>query len=401
MIELLFIQSQSFFGADTELHVQLMRYLDRQNVHVHVALTDQPSEREHVDLHKKVRAISDVKVVDINFGRQRGGTLRRMISRPAAMVAAIFTLRRYVRANGIRVVHGTEKPRDAFTAVILGKLTGARSVVHAHVSFGTWMSPLVKWSLRHADAVIAVSDFTRASLVRAGTCDQRAFEVRNALDIESGRWDDGDRQAIRSEFGIADDVVLIGVVSRLFSYKGHLHLLDALAAVDAEMPPYRLLIVGEDDQRGDPTVASFSEQIKESVRRQGLDDRVIMAGFRTDVPDLMSAFDIYAMPSWEEPFGMVYVEAMALRKPVIAWDIAGPTEIVVDGETGYLVEPRNEAALSSALLRLARDPALRERFGAAGRERVLAEFTSKRMAADVLGVYEAVLAMPKRGWRHC
>ncbi len=110
----------------------------------------------------------------------------------------------------------------------------------------------------------------------------------------------------------------------------------------------------------------------------------------------MASFDMYTMPSWEEPFGMVFVEAMSMEKPVVAWHQAGPIEIVIDGETGFLVPPKDIPALGHAILNLAKDGAMRRRFGVAGRARVLSYFNSQRMCADVLSVYKQTLAKPKR-----
>ena len=105
----------------------------------------------------------------------------------------------------------------------------------------------------------------------------------------------------------------------------------------------------------------------------------------------MASFDVFAMPSWGEPFGMVYVEAMAMKRPVVAWADGGPVEIIRDGETGYLPARGDVDALAQALLRLVRDPDLRRRMGKAGRRRVEHCFNPQRMCRDMVEVYRDVL----------
>ena len=105
----------------------------------------------------------------------------------------------------------------------------------------------------------------------------------------------------------------------------------------------------------------------------------------------MNAFDLYAMPSFEEPLGMVYLEAMALGKPVVAYNNGGVPEIVTDGITGFLTKPYDIDALARSLRTLALDSGLRQKMGAAARERVLQENTSKQMCTQMERVYRAVL----------
>jgi glycosyltransferase involved in cell wall biosynthesis len=149
--------------------------------------------------------------------------------------------------------------------------------------------------------------------------------------------------------------------------------------------------VGEDDSRANPGGGSFLAELEALVARKGMTGKVTFTGFRCDIPRLMSAFDIYAMPSYEEPLGMVYLEAMALGKPVVAYHSGGVPEVVEDQITGLLTEPYQIATLAQSLRTLALDPILRQKMGAAGRERVLRESTPERMCTRMELVYRAIL----------
>src|SRR6185503_4719271 len=120
----------------------------------------------------------------------------------------------------------------------------------------------------------------------------------------------------------------------------------------------------------------------------GLAGRVVFAGFRRDVAACLAAADVVAMPSLHEGLGVAALEAMAASRPVVASRVGGLAEVVVDGDTGVLVPPSDPPALAAGLTRLARDPGLRARYGAAGRARVLAVYSGARMAEGTLACYE-------------
>jgi glycosyltransferase involved in cell wall biosynthesis len=263
-----------------------------------------------------------------------------------------------------------------------------------HVAYGEWMSRATKWALANADCVVAISQFVARSLRDAGIPAERICVVPNALDLST--WDATlDGRPIRKELGIAEDAPVVGIISRLFRWKGHTYLIDALALVKAALPNVRLVIVGEDDPRAGWEVGTtFSNLLRRQAEGLGVADNVIFTGFRTDVPQLMAAFDVFAHPSWEEPFGMVFLEAMAMHKPVVAWASGGAPEVIVPDQTGFLAERESVTGLAEALIVLLRDPALRRRLGDAGRERVEHLFTAEIMAGTMLDAYRGTLGSP-------
>jgi glycosyltransferase involved in cell wall biosynthesis len=397
-IGVLFLQSQSFLGADSMLHAQLMRHLDRSAVEVHVALTTEAAPNPATSAARAIAHIPDLKIRPTYFGPSVHGAdnlarLKRSLA-GLKLLVSLTRLATYIRRNNIRIIHGTEKPRDALYGVLLGKLTGARSVIHMHVAYGEWMSRATKWALRNADCVLAISQFVAQSLRDAGIAAERIAVVPNALDLSM--WDSTiDGRPVRQELGIASDAPVIGIISRLFRWKGHTYLIDALALVRKELPDVRLVIVGEDDPRAGWEVGTtFSNLLRQQAADLGVSENVLFTGFRTDVPQLMAAFDVFAHPSWEEPFGMVFLEAMAMHKPVVAWASGGAPEVIVPDQTGLLAERESVTGLAGALIALLRDPALRRRLGDAGRDRVERLFTAEIMAGTMLDAYRGTLGSP-------
>lgn len=398
MKRVLFLQSQTYFGADSAIHAQLMRHLNRDEVEVYVACNAHADTCPKMTVLPRLQAIPNLTVRPTYFGPtvfqlSPWERITRALREGPKLPLELLRLAAYIKRHQIQVIHGTEKPRDAFYGVLLGKLTGAKSVVHMHVRYAQWLSPAVKWALKNADAVVGVSEFVSRTVIEAGIPAQRVHTVVNALDLAEGEWDlPATSATVREELGIPADALLVGVCSRLFRWKGHVELIDAVAKVLPQLPNLRLMIVGDDDSRANPGGGSFRAELEAQIDRLGIADKVLFTGFRQDIPRLMGALDIFAMPSFEEPLGMVYLEAMALGKPVIGYASGGVPEIVQNGVSGLLTEPYDIAALARSLHKLGEDANLRREMGEAGRDWVHSEATSQKMCTTMLGVYRAVIS---------
>lgn len=390
----LFLHSQDGFGADSAIHGHLMRWLDRDRFDVHLACSRGDGRGDPPSL-VRFREIPDVHVRPTRFApgfrhRSRQDVLR------GAVASVLFpvdfaALALYMRRENIRIVHSTDRPRDAVYSVTLANLTGAKSVVHVHVAWSEHYSAPARWGVRSADAVFGISRFVSSTVVRTGSRPERVHTILNGIDPT--RWDPGiDGRAIRREFGIPEHAPLLASVSRLFSGKGQRDLLKALCRVRESVPEVRLLVVGADavDVHG----GSFTAELKVLASELGLGDRVVFTGERRDIPQIMAACDVYSMPSWEEPFGLVFLEAMAMKKPVVALSDGGTPEVVEHGRSGLLAAHGDIEAFAAHVVALLQDPALRARMGEYGRKRVLEYFNAGRMARDVGAAYEAILAAP-------
>lgn len=186
------------------------------------------------------------------------------------------------------------------------------------------------------------------------------------------------RDALRAELSIdADDRVIL-FVGRLDDAKGILDLWEAFAGIAGSHGKLILLVAG---------AGALAERFSRLVTRSGLANRVRTLGFRADVGRLLAAADLFVLPARHEAFGIVLLEAMSARVPVVATRTGGIPEIVVDGETGILVEPCDTASLARALLDLADDPGKRQALGRAGYERWAQSFTLDRFVDETLKAY--------------
>jgi glycosyltransferase involved in cell wall biosynthesis len=197
-------------------------------------------------------------------------------------------------------------------------------------------------------------------------------------------------EKIRSEFKVGRDTKLIGTIGHLAPLKGYEELTDAMVELVREGCDVKLAIVGEAIY---PNSQSYKQRLLSLVYSKGLKDRVIFAGFREDIPELLASFDIFVLPSRSEGFGRVNLEAMAMRKPVISTNVGGIPEVVLDGVTGSLVAPGNPEDLARAIMKLLTDPELGESLGREGRGRVEEHFTLQAHVQRIQEIYGEILQM--------
>jgi glycosyltransferase involved in cell wall biosynthesis len=390
-IGVLFVHSQEGFGADAAVHADLMRHLDRERFEVHVACTAGDGQTEPPALCI-MRTIPGLRVRPTQFAPGfRGRNLSTVLNgvRSArAFPRDFWDLRRYVKANRIRLIHSTDRPRDAVYGVLLGRATGAKSIVHVHVKWSKIYSFPARWAVNNSSAVFSISNYVTGTVAAMGRPLSEIHTVPNAIDLQ--RWDPTiDGSSLRRELGVAAGAPLLASVSRLFSWKGQRELLQAFAQVRGEIPDAKLLIVGADA----PAVhgGSFTAELKALAAQLGLSEHVVFTGARSDIPEVMAACDVFTLPSFEEPFGLVFLEAMAMAKPVVAIDNGGTPEVVEHERSGLLSPPWEIAALARNIVTLLRDPELRARYGRHGRQRVEEYFNAQRMARDAERAYEKVL----------
>ncbi len=231
------------------------------------------------------------------------------------------------------------------------------------------------------DLLIAECEASRGYLLkRLGYAPDKVITIYNGVDVANWPVSKADRAQKRLELKLAPGDALIGCVGRLDAQKGHGTLIDAMAKIKGRLPA-RCAIIG-----GGPRRAALEAQ----VRRRGLQDHVRLLGERDDVISWLSAFDVFALPSFWEGLPNALLEAMALGVPPVASDVDGVPEVVDDGKSGLLVPPKDSAALAQALATLAGDAALRARLGAAAQKAVAERFGLLRMIESYQNAYDAL-----------
>lgn len=237
---------------------------------------------------------------------------------------------------------------------------------------------LERWGGRRTDFLFTQSDEDRQTAIRTGIMPaDRIKTIGNGVDMtrfDPARIPPGELAARRAEFGIPDGAPVIGIIGRLVREKGYVEFFQAARLVAAKHPNAHFLIIGsalQSDHDG------AKGEIEAALEAAGVRARTNFAGLRTDIPELLSLCSVYTLPSWREGMPRSIIEAMAMARPVVATNIRGCREEVVEGETGHLIPVKNAPALAAALLRILDDPPRAQAMGQAGRKRALELFDEK------------------------
>jgi glycosyltransferase involved in cell wall biosynthesis len=306
---------------------------------------------------------------------------------PLAHLRAFIALVRLFRAEQPDLVHA-HMPISGFLARLAARCAGVKRI--AYTCHGFWFNNpgpwprrtagfLMEWSAARVTDVFLTVSREEAEDARRLHIARDAIAIGNGRDPELFRPDQVARTRIRTAFGVPESRVVVIAVSRLVRHKGY----PELAAAMRDVPQAELWVVGERlaSDRGDDMMAL--------LQAAGLGDRLRLLGYREDIPALLAAADIFTLPSQFEGLPMSVIEAMLCGLPVVATDISGPREQVMDGVTGVLVPPAQSTPLAIALARLAADPALRTTMGTAGRDRACTLYDEAAVVTrtlDLLGV---------------
>jgi glycosyltransferase involved in cell wall biosynthesis len=309
----------------------------------------------------------------------------------AGDLAALWALWRIFRRERFDVIHSVT-PKAGLLAAIAGALAGVPVRIHTFTG-QVWATRggAMRLLLKSLDRLTA----SLATHVLADSASQRDFMVAqrvvpagkvrvlgqgsmNGVDADRFRPDPAARAAVRAEYGVPAVAPMFLYLGRLSRDKGLLDLAQAFAKLDSGW----LLLVGPDEEGLAPQISAACGASAARLR---------FAGYTDQPQRYMAAADIFVLPSYREGFGSVVLEAAAAGAPAIANRIYGLTDAVTDGETGFLVPPRDVEALAQCMRRLAGDDALRATLGGFARARVLRDFRPSDLTAALLSYYDAAM----------
>jgi glycosyltransferase involved in cell wall biosynthesis len=309
----------------------------------------------------------------------------RSHSVPELGIRSIPRMRTLFRETGVDLVYGNNTGGGSRNALVAAKSAGLPFVCHLR-GMAITRSPVHLQFLRFADATVAVSEATAAAH-RAYMGSRPCHVIYNGVDLS--RWTVGreeGREMLLQEMGIPADVPVATSVAHLNQRKGQHHAVEAMARVVRSVPEARLILVGALDR--DP---GYVDDLRRRIQGAGLQDRVIIAGFRRDVARILAGADLYVHTALADPHPRAVLEAMSADLPVAAFAVDGVAETVLDGETGLLVPAADPAALARAMTRLLRPVDRSRDMGRAGKRRVEERFTADVTAREVGDVLASVL----------
>lgn len=306
--------------------------------------------------------------------------------RPKDFLRASFRLSREFKRRNIDLVHCADLLAGHYTAVA-GKLARLPVLCHIRTRFAD-VSRRDQSFLRAVDKFAFVSQDTWKHFAYKVPA-SRGTVVYDGIDV-SDKAEAETSQSVRRELNIPSDANVIGMVARVAPQKDYRTFVKAAARVVAVHPNTRFLVVGDNSQ-----VASYREhyeEVKGMLAESGVAQHFVFAGFREDVPRLIAAFDIFVLSTHCEGLPLVILEAMAQAKPVIATDVDGIPEIVLDGVTGLLHAHEDDAQLAAQILSLMENKQRAEALGEAGRLFVQTQWSRARFAEDMASLYRGMLS---------
>jgi glycosyltransferase involved in cell wall biosynthesis len=233
--------------------------------------------------------------------------------------------------------------------------------------------------------VVALSLAIERQLRAAGVAPERLLLIPSAVDTRRYRPAAGPRARLLAAFDLPADALVVGVVAQLIERKRHSWLLALLPNLLRECPQLKVVCFG----RG-----PLEERLRHELTRLALTDCVTLAGFRRDLPELLPGLDLLVHPAEREGLGLALLEAASAGVAVVACAVGGVPDVVVDGETGVLVQRDDAVALRGAIARLLGAPQERRRLGAQARRHVERRFDTARLVAEHLALYTRLLAEP-------
>jgi glycosyltransferase involved in cell wall biosynthesis len=316
-------------------------------------------------------------------------------------IRSIYNLVKLIQQNQYDIVH-VHTPIASVLGRIAAKVAGIKTILYtAHGFYFHDITPPVQYKIFHTietaaakltDLIFSVNYEDIEMIKRTHLCPVAKVRYVGGDGVDVDKFNPKNltlegQIALKKSLGIPDTAKpIIGTVGRLNKKKGSAELIEAIAKLRSTFPTIHALIVGG-ELSSDPD--PFQSQLLHRIQTLGLEQCITLTGYREDVPELMDLMDIFTLPTFtHEGLPTVICEAMAMEKPVVATDIRGCREAVVNGATGYIVPPKNPDLLAEAIANLLQDPQKCRDMGLAGRQRVETEYDVRLVIQRLAAGYQ-------------
>jgi len=333
-----------------------------------------------------------------------GGEFHRSITRDGVIVCPLdfshrlnpflpVALFHLVKKHRIDLVHG-QGARADFYARIAAHAAGVKCISTVAMpvegfDVSYWKRYLYcffdHYTERYVDRFLMCSEALRKAYIEKHLIpSEKVIRIYNGIELDKYSPESGQDHAaeLKKELGLEDSSVLVGAIGRMAWQKGFEYLVKTIPAVQAAVPDVKVLFVGD---------GPLKDDLEHLARQCGVKDTTVFTGFRSDIKDILSAIDVLAVPSLREGFPMITLEAMAMTKPIVATEIKGMDEQVLDMKTGLSIPPADTDSLGSAIIRLLKNKDLARRLGRNAREFVADNFSLDKMLHETRNVYQVLL----------
>ncbi len=370
---ILFLQSSSEGYGSGKIILQVLRFYQNQGLSPVVILTNEGPIQK------------DLEQLNIPYAVQNLGILRRKYVSPSGLLNRLSkNLKAYRFLSKLNKKYRFELVYSNTLAVVVGAYWAKRNRIphiwHIHEIL-PGPGPLVRWLAGLLDSStplpIAVSQAV-ANHWQPLLKKSKLQVVHNGIPYEHFLKA---KPILKQELGLSESSVLVGMIGRINPGKGQPFFIDLADRLSKSFPEVHFVLVGDPFPGYEPIL----EEVKLEIRNKRLENSVFYLGFREDIPEVMASLDIFVLPSvLPDSFPTVILEAMAAGKPVVATRSGGASEMVLEGETGFLIPTRNVEEGFLALEKLIQDQSLREQMGERGRIRVLKTYSLEAFEQKII-----------------
>ncbi|WP_226389692.1 glycosyltransferase family 4 protein [Penaeicola halotolerans] len=324
------------------------------------------------------------EIFNLGIIRRKYFSIKGLFNRYSRMRAAAKRIAHICRSEGVTHIYSNT------TGVLVGGYVARKLQIkhiwHVHeiLSHPRWLAKIIGfWINLTATAVVYVSQAV-ARAWQPFVQKPQAFQVYNGLNYQQ-LLDTDQRVKLRKEWGISEEQVLIGMIARVHYWKGQTYFLEIAAKLKEKHPNVQFLMVGD----AYPGYEYLYEEIAQKKQKLKIESSVTDLGFRTDIPDILSALDIFVLPSiLPDPLPTTVLEAMGSGRAVAATNHGGATEMVIVGETGVLIPFDDAEEAANLISPLIMDDTKRSVFGKSAQNRVLKHFSLESYAQHMKRVFE-------------
>ena len=380
-IKILHIITRLEFGGPPLSLLDLIARLDRETFDVSLATGFTPAcERDMIEEARKL----NIEIFTVP------SLVRDM--RILSDLRALWQIMRIIKKGGYHIVH-CHTSKAGFIGPLAARLAGAKVVLYSpHGTilqgyFGRIQTKffilLQRFAAFFINQIICLTKLEISQYLEAGIGSTTKYNfIYNGIDVESMAQRRADRLTMRKDLRIGPNDYVGVSVGRLVPVKGYNHLIEAISLLKHNIPDIRLLLVGNGRER---------KALEEQAEAAGLLDYVRFVGLRRDIPELLSCADIFILSSLNEGFGLVLVEAMAMRLPIVATRVGGVPEVVEHEKTGILVEAQDPQAMGNAIARLYHNRQWANDLGAAGYEKAKHTFDIRKITEQYKELYTCMV----------
>jgi glycosyltransferase involved in cell wall biosynthesis len=384
MKKILLINASGNIGGDTAMVLLGLERLPADRYHVHAVTIPRGRVFESI----KANTNTTIHEMELGGGELSQGitaqhTVLSRILRTFQTIGAIFGITGLALREQVDYIYTGDRTVSLLISYLVSLVTGRPLIINAQISHYLKNSLRHRLALKHAVRVTVSSNGMKERFLPYVRSPEVLVTIPNAIIL--GKYDPSlPGTKIRAEFDIPESAAVVAMAGRIEFHKGQEDFIRAADLILKVKPETYFLIAGDDYKSG------YRAYLEQLVSDLGIGQRVKFIGFRQNIAEVFAAATLSAMPSHEEPFGLVALESMAMCKPVVATRAGGVPEYLIEGEMGYLVPPRDYTALARAVLQLIDNPEIAREMGIRGRRKVVEYYSDTAYAVQIEAVFSSL-----------